>query len=124
MRYYIWGLAQDYAVAGNQALSAVEVKDRPTTTLTLNSDDVKGALESLVKLVTLNPQRQVSCIFYPRVKLGGRKLRRIALRMRRRLSIGAVRLPKAPKGERAQKNAAAHNYYKSMNTNTYATVPK
>jgi hypothetical protein len=66
-------VAQDYAVVGNDALNAVEVKDRPTTVLTLNSDGVTAALESFVNLVALNPKRRVQLHFMSTGQMGREK---------------------------------------------------
>jgi len=66
-------VAQDYAVVGRQALNAVEVKDRPSSTLTLNSDGVRAAIESFVKLVELNPQLKVQLHFLSTGQIGREK---------------------------------------------------
>src|ERR1700722_19196300 len=51
-------VAQDYAVATQQALSAVQVK-ATTAKVTINSEDVREALDGFVDLVERNPSREV-----------------------------------------------------------------
>jgi hypothetical protein len=88
-------VAQDYAVVGAQALNAVEVKDRPNSTLTLNSEGVRAAIESFVKLVEINPQLKVRLHFLSTGQIGLEKTKshRIedgpALKYWRRAAAGA-----------------------------------
>lgn len=92
-------VAQDYAVVGGEALNAVEVKDRPSSTLTLNSEGVRAALESFVKLVEFNPRRQVRLHYLSTSEIGREKAKahRIedapALEYWRRAAAGAEVAP-------------------------------
>jgi hypothetical protein len=52
-------VAEDYAVAARAALHAVQVRDTPSSNITINSRDVRDALDSFVDLVERNPARQV-----------------------------------------------------------------
>lgn len=52
-------VAEDYAVAAEGALRAVQVKDTGPSTVTINSEGVRDALDSFVNLVQLNPNTSV-----------------------------------------------------------------
>jgi hypothetical protein len=52
-------VAEDYAVAAQNALKAVQVKDTGPTTLTINSEGIQEALAAFVDLVERNPQTNV-----------------------------------------------------------------
>jgi tetratricopeptide (TPR) repeat protein len=52
-------VAEDYAVAAQDALKAVQVKDTGPSTVTINSEGIREALDSFVDLVERNPQTSV-----------------------------------------------------------------
>jgi hypothetical protein len=52
-------VAEDYAVAAQDALKAVQVKDTGPSTVTINSEGVQEALNAFVDLVERNPERNV-----------------------------------------------------------------
>ncbi|PIT04480.1 hypothetical protein TSA1_29785 [Bradyrhizobium nitroreducens] len=52
-------VAEDYAVAAQGALKAVQVKDTGPSTVTINSEGVQEALDAFVDLVERNPQTNV-----------------------------------------------------------------
>jgi hypothetical protein len=52
-------VAEDYAVAAQDALKAVQVKDTGPSTVTINSQGIQDALNSYVDLVERNPQTNV-----------------------------------------------------------------
>jgi hypothetical protein len=52
-------VAEDYAVAAQGALKAVQVKDTGSSTVTINSEGIREALDSFVNLVERNPQTNV-----------------------------------------------------------------
>lgn len=52
-------VAEDYAVAAQDALKAVQVKDTGPSTITINSEGVQEALDAFVDLVERNPQTNV-----------------------------------------------------------------
>jgi hypothetical protein len=62
-------VAKDYAVAAEDALRGVEIKDT-IANVTINSDDVRETLDSFVDLVARNPERQVSLHFVSTSKIG------------------------------------------------------
>jgi hypothetical protein len=62
-------VAQDYAVATQEALRAVQVKDT-TAHVTINSEDVRRALDGFVDLVERNPDRQVHLHFLSTSEIG------------------------------------------------------
>lgn len=55
-------VAQDYAVATQDALRAVQVKDT-TANVTINSEDIRDALDGFVDIVERNPGREVHLHF-------------------------------------------------------------
>jgi hypothetical protein len=56
-------VARDYAIAANNAISAVEVKDTAASNVTINSEDVRENLDAFVDLVERNPGRQINLRF-------------------------------------------------------------
>jgi hypothetical protein len=62
-------VAKDYAVAAEDALRSVEVKDTAAN-VTINSEDVRETLDGFVDLVERNPERQVSLHFLSTSKIG------------------------------------------------------
>jgi hypothetical protein len=52
-------VAEDYAVAAQDALKAVQVKDTGPSTVTINSEGVQEVLDSFVDLFKRNPQKNV-----------------------------------------------------------------
>ena len=56
-------VAKDYAVAAADALRTVEVKDTPTATVTVNSQDVLDTIDHFVDLIDRNPGKPVSLRF-------------------------------------------------------------
>lgn len=52
-------VAEDYAVAAQDALKAVQVKDTGPSAVTINSEGVQEALDAFVDLVERNPQTNV-----------------------------------------------------------------
>jgi tetratricopeptide (TPR) repeat protein len=52
-------VAEDYAVAAQDALKAVQVKDTGPSSVTINSEGIQDALNSYVDLVERNPQANV-----------------------------------------------------------------
>jgi len=67
-------VAQDYAVATQEALHAVQVKDT-TAQVTVNSEVVRDALDGFVDLVERNPGREVHLHFLSTCSIG-RELKR------------------------------------------------
>ena len=62
-------VAQDYAVAAHEALRAVQVKDT-TANVTINSEDIREALDGFVDLVERNPDREVHLHFLSTCAIG------------------------------------------------------
>ncbi|MHC2313116.1 hypothetical protein ACVIHC_000162 [Bradyrhizobium diazoefficiens] len=62
-------VAQDYAVATQEALCAVQVKDT-TAKVTINSEDIRDALDGFVDLVERNPGREVYLRFLSTCAIG------------------------------------------------------
>jgi hypothetical protein len=62
-------VAQDYAVATLEALRAVQVKDT-TANVTINSEDIRDALDGFVDLVERNPRREVHLHFLSTCGIG------------------------------------------------------
>lgn len=62
-------VAQDYAVATQEALRAIQVKDT-TAHVTINSEDVRHALDGFVDLVERNPDREVHLHFLSTSEIG------------------------------------------------------
>lgn len=62
-------VAQDYAVAAEEALRAVQVKDT-SASITINSEAVRDALDGFVDLVERNPDRQVYLQFLSTCAIG------------------------------------------------------
>jgi hypothetical protein len=52
-------VSEDYAVAAEGALRAVQVKDTGPSTVTINSEGIRDTLDSFVNLVQLNPHAKV-----------------------------------------------------------------
>jgi hypothetical protein len=52
-------VAEDYAVAAQDALKAVQVRDTGSSSVTINSEGVQEALDAFVDLVERNPQTNV-----------------------------------------------------------------
>ncbi len=67
-------VAQDYAVATKHALRAVQVKDT-TAKVTINSEDVREALDGFVDLVERNPGREVHLRFLSTCAIGQERKR-------------------------------------------------
>lgn len=68
-------VAEDYSICAQGALEAVQVKDTAqSATITLNSDNVKDALESFVNLVEANPSVRVKLRFLTTSEIGTEKL--------------------------------------------------
>jgi hypothetical protein len=65
-------VAQDYAVATQDALRAVQVKDT-TANVTINSEDIRDALDGFVDLVERNPGREVHLHFLSTCAIGQEK---------------------------------------------------
>lgn len=64
-------VAEDYAIAGRDALEGVQVKDTSGSGhLTINSEDVRQALASFVDLVERNPRVQVSLRYLSTAEIG------------------------------------------------------
>lgn len=89
-------VAEDYAVVGRGALAGTQVKDTAASgKITLQSADVRAAIDSFVDLVTRNPGRIVSLHYLTTAEVGleRRKDQRIAgesaLRYWRRAAAGA-----------------------------------
>jgi hypothetical protein len=51
-------VAKDYAVAADDALRAVEVKDTPSATVTINSQGVLDTIDHFVDLIDRNPEKR------------------------------------------------------------------
>jgi len=62
-------VAQDYAVATKDALRAVQVKDTAAN-VTINSEDIREALDAFVDLVERNPDREVHLHFLSTCSVG------------------------------------------------------
>jgi hypothetical protein len=62
-------VAQDYSVTASKALRAVQVKDT-SANVTINSQDVRDALDSFVDLVERNPGREIHLRFLSTSLLG------------------------------------------------------
>lgn len=62
-------VAQDYAVATQDALRAVQVKDT-TANVTINSEDIRDALDGFVDIVERNPGREVHLHFLSTCAIG------------------------------------------------------
>lgn len=62
-------VAQDYATAARDALNAVQVKDVQAN-ITINSADVRQAIDDFVDLVKRNPARRVSLRFLTTSEIG------------------------------------------------------
>jgi hypothetical protein len=67
-------VAQDYAVATQEALRGVQVKDT-TANVTINSEDIRDALDGFVDLVGRNPGREVHLHFLSTCAIGQEKKR-------------------------------------------------
>jgi hypothetical protein len=63
-------VAKDYTIVAGDALRAVEVKDTPSSSVTINSKAVRDALDSFVDLVERNPNRQVYLRFLSTSAIG------------------------------------------------------
>ncbi len=64
-------VAEDFAVAGRDAIEGVQVKDTSGSgRLTINSEDVRQALASFVDLVARNPRSRVSLRFLSTSEIG------------------------------------------------------
>jgi hypothetical protein len=63
-------VAKDYAVVSANALQGVEVKDRPKSKMTINSESIRSTLDAFVGLVELNPQREVQLRFLSTSDIG------------------------------------------------------
>jgi hypothetical protein len=63
-------VAKDYAVAAENALRAVEVKDTTASKVTINSGNVRDTLDSFVDLVERNPDRHVYLRFLSTSPIG------------------------------------------------------
>jgi hypothetical protein len=62
-------VAQDYAVATREALRAVQVKDTKAK-VTINSEDIRDALDGFVDIVARNPGREVHLRFLSTCAIG------------------------------------------------------
>lgn len=62
-------VAQDYAIATQDALRAVQVKDTAAN-VTINSGDIRDALDAFVDLVERNPEREVHLHFLSTCSIG------------------------------------------------------
>lgn len=62
-------VAQDYAVATQDALRAVQVKDTAAN-VTINSEDIRDALDAFLDLVERNPERAVHLRFLSTCSVG------------------------------------------------------
>ena len=67
-------VAQDYAVATKEAVRGVQVKDT-TANVTINSEDIRAALDGFVDLVERNPGREVHLHFLSTCAIGQEKKR-------------------------------------------------
>lgn len=64
-------VAEDYAVCAGDAIKAVQVKDTAQSgNVTLNSENVKKALENFVDLVEKNPEQEISLHFLTTSEIG------------------------------------------------------
>jgi hypothetical protein len=63
-------VAKDYAVAAADALNAVEVKDTGSSSVTINSKDIRDTLDAFVDLVERNPTRDVHLRFLSTSPIG------------------------------------------------------
>jgi hypothetical protein len=62
-------VAQDYSVAAADALRAVQVKDT-SANVTINSEDIRDALDAFVDLVARNPGREIHLHFLSTCSVG------------------------------------------------------
>jgi hypothetical protein len=62
-QYLYLEVAKDYAIVAADALRAIEVKDTPFASITINSEDVRDTLDHFVDLVERNPKRRVDLRF-------------------------------------------------------------
>jgi tetratricopeptide (TPR) repeat protein len=63
-------VAEDYAIVARDAVKAVQVKDTPAATVTIQSPEVRQAIDSFVRLCSLNPGRKISLRFLSTAKIG------------------------------------------------------
>lgn len=64
-------VAEDYAVTTRQALTGTQVKDTAGSgTITLQSEDVRTAIDAFADLVSKNPNRKVSLRFLTTSQIG------------------------------------------------------
>ena len=64
-------VAEDYATIAEQAIQAVQVKDtKASGSVTLNSKDIKSAIESFVNLVENNPEYVVHLRYFTTAPIG------------------------------------------------------
>lgn len=63
-------VAEDYARVARGAIKAVQVKDTPSSKVTLNSESVRAAIANFVALVELNPREMVSLHYFTTSEVG------------------------------------------------------
>lgn len=67
-------VAEDYAVAANNALEAVQVKDTEASgTVTLNTLSIRDAIQNFITLKNLNPKLNIQLRYFTTAKIGTEK---------------------------------------------------
>lgn len=66
-------VAEDYARVARGAIRAVQVKDTPSSKVTLSSESVRSAIANFVALVELNPRETVNLHYFTTSEVGTEK---------------------------------------------------